>query len=101
MKKEKDNGDVLIPDTDDTSYNDIPDYCGYCPDCPNCGDTMGYSYIESEFKCPSCGTKMDEGDWDYKSEEEDDEDPDDIPFECKACGGPYPNCKISCKHFDD
>lgn len=20
---------------------------------------------------------------------------------CRACGGPYPNCKLSCKLFDD
>lgn len=26
---------------------------------------------------------------------------DDIPEGCAACGGPYPNCKISCPIFDD
>lgn len=24
-----------------------------------------------------------------------------IPSGCRACGGPYPQCKISCKLFDD
>lgn len=27
---------------------------------------------------------------------------DDMPpAGCKACGGPYPYCKVSCKMFDD
>lgn len=52
--------------TTESSYNDIPDYSGYCPDCPICGKTMGYNYVESEFKCLSCGYIMDEFDWDYK-----------------------------------
>ena len=27
---------------------------------------------------------------------------DDMPLAgCKACGGPYPYCKASCKMFDD
>lgn len=24
-----------------------------------------------------------------------------IPAGCRACGGPYPNCKSSCPMFDD
>ena len=26
---------------------------------------------------------------------------EDPPAGCRACGGPYPNCKLSCKLFDD
>lgn len=28
------------------------------------------------------------------------DDPDYIPPGCRACGGPYPNCKASCPLFD-
>ena len=82
--------------TAESEYNDIPDWSGYCPDCPKCGETMGYCYHKSEFKCPSCGYIMDEYDW-----ERDDEKENDIPWGCKVCGGPYPQCKTSCKLFDD
>ena len=47
---------------DMTGYDNVPDYSGCCPDCPVCGETMGYSYIRSEFKCPECGHIMDEDD---------------------------------------
>ena len=32
--------------------------------------------------------------------EEENEDEDDIPVGCNACGGDYPNCKDSCPMFD-
>lgn len=76
-------------------YNDIPDYSGYCPDCPKCGEVMGYSYSNSEFKCPACNHVMDESNWDYESERDDEK-----PFVCETCGGPWPNCETSCKMFD-
>lgn len=78
----------------DISYNDIPEYSGFCPDCPLCGHVMGYSHNKSEFKCPSCNYILDEYDWFY-------EDPDEIPYVCGICGGPYPSCTSSCKMFDD
>ena len=84
------------PDHYEDTYGDIPDYSGYCPDCPECGQTMGYSYSKSEFKCPGCGFIMDEADWDYA-----DEDDGDIPWVCKTCGGPWPDCQTSCKLFDN
>lgn len=77
-----------------SDYNDIPDYAGCYPDCPECGTEMKYSYSLSEFKCPSCGYSMDEDDWDR-------DDDSEIPSGCAACGGPYPQCKTSCKLFDD
>lgn len=80
----------------DFEYNDIPDYLGFCPDCPCCGETMGYSYSKSEFKCPSCGNIVDENDLDV-----DEMDDDDIPWGCRNCGGPYPLCTSSCKMFDE
>lgn len=70
------------------------------------GNLLGFYY-----RCPSCGWKVDEEDYRY-----DDGDPEpkewtpevirafdgDIPpAGCIACGGPYPDCKSSCKMFDD
>ncbi len=78
----------------EAEYGNVPDYSGYCPDCPQCGATMGYSYVKSEFKCPDCDYVMDEDDW-----ERDDTDEDGVPWGCKQCGGPYPNCTSAC--FDD
>lgn len=31
----------------------------------------------------------------------DDDDNDDIPEGCAACGGPWPDCETSCNIFDD
>ena len=47
------------------------------------------------YACPSCGWEIEELDYEYESA---DEMP---PAGCKACGGPYPYCKTSCKMFDD
>lgn len=80
------------------SYNDIPDYSGYCPGCPICGTTMGFNYVKAEFKCPNCKHIMDESDWDYEFIYD---DPDNPPYGCEACGGPWPHCKSSCKLFDE
>ena len=33
-------------------------------------------------------------------EEESRNDESDMPFGCRACGGPYPDCTTSCKMFD-
>lgn len=60
------------------------------------------------YACPSCGWEVDEMDYEYEdSEEEWTEDVltayngDVPPAGCRACGGPYPYCKTSCKLFDD
>jgi len=83
---------------DEKTYNDIPDYLGRCPDCPRCGETMKYSYIASEFKCFDCGFLIDEQDMDFDI---DYDDPNNPPYGCSVCGGPWPHCKTSCKLFDD
>lgn len=47
----------------------------------------------------SCGYVVNHNDYDYEEYfEEDDTEP---PFGCQACGGPYPQCKTSCKLFDE
>ncbi len=83
-------------------YEDTPDFGGV-PDCPECGATMGYSYMKSEYKCPECGFK---GGWgEIKAlggfDNEDEPDEEEMPFVCRTCGGPWPDCRTSCKMFDD
>lgn len=65
------------------------------------------------YVCPSCGWEIDEMEYEYESgdpmELVQDERGDDYlifrddmpPAGCRACGGPYPYCKASCKMFDD
>ena len=65
------------------------------------------------YACPSCGWEIEELDYEYESADEMelglDERGDEYlifrddvpPAGCKACGGPYPYCKASCKMFDD
>lgn len=65
------------------------------------------------YACPSCGWEIDEMEYEYESgdpmELVQDERGEDIlifkndmpPAGCRACGGPYPYCKASCKMFDD
>ena len=62
---------------------------------------------------PVCGWEIEELDYEYESADEMelglDERGDEYlifrddmpPAGCKACGGPYPYCKASCKMFDD
>lgn len=77
------------------SYEDTPDF-GSVPDCPECGGEMGYNYVKNECKCKDCGAVFDSDELDW-----DDENEDGIPYGCRACGGPYPDCMTSCKIFDD
>lgn len=43
------------------------------------------------YACPSCGWEIDE--LVFRN--------DMPPAGCRACGGPYPYCKPSCRMFDD
>ena len=57
-----------------------------CAICNKCGAVMDRKEDPEGgcgiYACPSCGWEM-------------------PPAGCKACGGPYPYCKASCKMFDD
>lgn len=65
------------------------------------------------YTCPSCGWEIDEMDYEYEDGDEmelvlDERGEDCLIFKndmppagCRACGGPYPYCKTSCKMFDD
>lgn len=80
--------------------------------CNRCGAVMRQTEDPKTgcgvYICPSCGLKVDEEDYEYESDEEvewteemlDMEQGDIPPAGCRACGGPYPYCKTSCKLFD-
>lgn len=72
--------------------------------CNNCGAIMDRTEDPNGgcdiLICPNCGEEVDEMDYEYEWEDEDEEDWDEIPKGCIACGGPYPDCKSSCKLFD-
>lgn len=61
------------------------------------------------YACPSCGWEVDVMDYEYEDSEEEEWTEDVLtaykgdvpPAGCRACGGPYPYCKTSCKLFDD
>lgn len=61
------------------------------------------------YTCPACGWEVDEFEYEYEEAEDAEriitdefvEDRDDPPRGCIECDGPYPDCKSSCKMFDD
>lgn len=67
--------------------------------CKECNELMNLD--GNKLLCPSCGysVKHDEYDADYDLYFVDDDS--EPPIGCQACGGPYPQCKTSCKLFDD
>ena len=80
--------------------------------CNNCGAIMDRKEDPEGgcdiLVCPNCGEEVDEMDYEYEYDDEYDEYGDDFeddsdipPKECLICGGPYPQCRISCNLFDD
>ena len=61
--------------------------------CNNCESIMNLN-DDDRLVCASCGYMVNHDEY-YE------ENNDDIPYGCAACGGPYPQCKTSCKLFDD
>lgn len=78
--------------------------------CNECGAVMEQAEEDGcgIYICPSCGFKADESDYEYEYDEDEEwtdemffmEQGDIPPSGCRACGGPYPYCKTSCKLFD-
>ena len=74
--------------------------------CKFCDTQMNWSDEFREWRCPNCGTTAFQADdcgpdeIYFDSPFEDEED-DDIPEGCAACGGDYPNCASSCPLMED
>lgn len=93
--------DIIIPEGDEVmSYLNR----GYAI-CNRCGAVMRRRQDPEGgcdiYSCPKCGWEVDEFDYVYDDGDELAEIRDDPPPGCIACGGPYPDCKSSCKMFDD
>ena len=83
--------------------------------CNKCGALMDEEIRNRRgvYTCPSCGWEIDVMDYVYEDSDKmelvQDERGDSYlifkndmpPAGCRACGGPYPYCKTSCKMFDD
>lgn len=83
--------------------------------CNRCGAVMDRRRVPQGgceiYTCPSCGWVIDELDYECEDGGEmelvlDGRGDDRLiyrydmpPAGCRACGGPYPNCKASCKMF--
>lgn len=77
---------------------DLDDCTWKCDECDSVlNDQPGFSTDCGEWECTKCGciNYIDED----NIIEEDEED--DVPEGCEACGGPYPDCKYSCNLFDE
>lgn len=68
--------------------------------CPCCGSELE-KLQNGRYYCDTCEDTFEEKDILWRDEDDDQDDEELIPDGCLACGGPYPNCKTSCKIFDD
>ncbi len=73
--------------------------------CTECGADMYMDKEDNEFyQCVSCDFYIHEEYFRNIDDEYDDyynDEDDETPEGCVACGGPYPNCMSSCNMFDD
>lgn len=65
--------------------------------CPECMRDVEFIIGKKKYFCRSCNVYW-ESDEIIKKESKSNFN---VPEGCKACGGPYPSCKTSCKIFDD
>ena len=80
--------------------------------CDGCGASLnnqsGFDPECGTWVCTECGYENeiaaseteDSYRYGYSSCDVEDEE-EEVPEGCAACGGPYPDCKSSCKLFDD
>lgn len=85
----------------------------YCDECDTYMNNQPcFTTSSGEWTCTECGAINDVSENNILyDDDEDDVDNDynnsamdeinDTPVGCRACGGPYPNCKDSCPMFDD
>lgn len=79
--------------------------------CKSCGVYMDFKagstgVLDGSWICPVCGARVRERTAYNQLNRENtdftnDMNSDEMPEGCKACGGPWPSCQISCKAFDN
>lgn len=77
--------------------------------CKSCGNYMNFVEDKNSWICPTCGLEVNEIEAYNKLDAENEswldehglnDCSEEIQECCQACGGPYPDCKISCKVFN-
>lgn len=100
MRKDKEKG-VIRPEG-----SELIDYLNRgIAICNKCGavmnrkkDLLGGCDI---YACPGCGWEVDELEYEYEENDPFAPVEEEIPACCCACDGPYPDCRASCKLFDE
>lgn len=98
---------IIIPEGDELLYYLNNGYA-ICNDCGAVMDREERSELEYDvYVCPSCGCEVDTMDYEYKKDEEWTSEMlgmyegDVPPAGCRECDGPYPDCEISCRLYDE
>lgn len=98
---------VIIPEGDELLYYLNNGYA-ICNDCGAVMDREERPELEYDvYVCPSCGYEVDTMDYEYEKDEEWTSEMlgmyggDVPPAGCRECGGPYPDCEISCRLYDE
>lgn len=98
---------IIIPEGDELLYylNN-----GYAI-CNDCGAIMDREERPEEkcsvYICPLCGCEADVMEYEYENDEEwtsemlNMYEGDVPPAGCRNCGGPYPDCIVSCRLYDE
>lgn len=100
MRKDKEKG-IIKP-----TGSELMDYLnrGFAI-CNKCGAVMNRVKDPKGgcdiYACPSCGWEIDEMEYEYEENDPLASAEEEIPACCEACGGPYPDCRASCKLFDE
>ena len=91
---------------EETKMKKLSEYDWYCDECHEyLNDQSGFDAYCGYWTCLKCGNsnKIGKSEIIFDNHEDfsyDDED-EEVPVGCIACGGPYPNCMTSCKMFDN
>ena len=93
-------------------FGNVDWYCDQCNAYLN--DQSGFTEDRGTWTCTECGyeNSITANDIIWEGDESGDEsgdnydfyeddDYDEVPEGCRACGGPYPDCMTSCNLFDD
>lgn len=98
---------IIIPEGDELLYylNN-----GYAI-CNDCGAIMDREERREEkcsvYICPLCGCEADVMEYEHENDEEwtsemlNMYEGDVPPAGCRNCGGPYPDCIVSCRLYDE
>ena len=110
--RNEDGREIIYPSNLEV-YNYLNDGYGICNKCGAVMDEEFRGRIDM-YICPACGWEIDVMDYEYEEDDDGmelvlDENGEEFlipkmdmpPAGCRACGGPYPYCKSTCREYDD